>query len=210
MNNATVDAGCDNLFIGEVRSLPPSYCHIGWSRQFDADGYTHSSLQPLCLGITGQDCQVTHVVVSGDNCQAIAQAAGTTYDIILANNPNVNSQCTNIYPGEVIPFPMSGCLKCSSYCILIGRFNVAGVVHRGRHHCHFDGLRLGRGRVFYVAVDIMGFRCGWEYTAFFLVRSVSTACGACELPARKLHSALGIPLRLRSPGHWCIGDGFYF
>ena len=59
------------------------------------------SLQSLCLGITGQDCEVTHVVVSGDNCEAIAQAAGTTYDIILANNPNVNSACTNIYPGEV-------------------------------------------------------------------------------------------------------------
>ncbi|KAM5538366.1 hypothetical protein V8D89_007968 [Ganoderma adspersum] len=74
VNNATIDAACDDLFIGE----------------------------PLCLGITGQDCEVTHVVVSGDNCQAIAQAAGTTYDILLANNPNVNSECSNIYPGEVL------------------------------------------------------------------------------------------------------------
>ncbi|KAI1792003.1 hypothetical protein LXA43DRAFT_371310 [Ganoderma leucocontextum] len=74
VNNATVDASCDNLFIGE----------------------------PLCLGIVGQDCEVTHVVASGDDCQAIAQAAGTTYDIILANNPNVNSLCSNIYPGEVL------------------------------------------------------------------------------------------------------------
>ena len=43
-----------------------------------------------------------HVVAEGDNCEAIAQAAGTTTDILLANNPNVDSQCTNIYPGEVL------------------------------------------------------------------------------------------------------------
>ncbi len=45
---------------------------------------------------------MTHVVAaSGDSCESIAQGAGTTKDIILANNPNVNSLCTNIYPGEV-------------------------------------------------------------------------------------------------------------
>ena len=189
MNNATIDAGCDNLFIGEVLVFDHEYPTV-------PDAHMYLSPQPLCLGITGQDCQVTHVVVSGDNCQAIAQAAGTTYDLILANNPNVNSECTNIYPGEVIPFPMSGYLKCSSYCILIGRLNVAGVVHCGRHHRHFDGLRLGRGRVFYAVVDIMGFRCEWEYTAVFLVRSIQTACGTCELPARRLYSALDTPSEL--------------
>ena len=94
MNNATIDAGCDNLFIGEVLVFPHEYLIV-------PDAHMYLSLQPLCLGITGQDCQVTHVVVSGDNCQAIAQAAGTTYDLILAHNPNVNSECTNIYPGEV-------------------------------------------------------------------------------------------------------------
>lgn len=65
------------------------------------DVYNTSSLQPLCLGIVGQDCQVTHVVASGDTCEAIAEASGTTFDIILANNPNVDSDCSNIHPGEV-------------------------------------------------------------------------------------------------------------
>ncbi|RPD54489.1 hypothetical protein L226DRAFT_276516 [Lentinus tigrinus ALCF2SS1-7] len=74
VNADKIDPLCDNLFIGEA----------------------------LCLGIRGQDCQVTHVVESGDNCAAIAQTAGTTLDILLANNPNVDSQCSNIYPGEVL------------------------------------------------------------------------------------------------------------
>ncbi|KAI0801502.1 hypothetical protein C8Q74DRAFT_496912 [Fomes fomentarius] len=74
VNKNKIDPACDNLFIGEV----------------------------LCLGIRGQDCQVVHVVQLGDTCEAIAQAAGTTLDILFANNPNVASDCTNIYTGEVL------------------------------------------------------------------------------------------------------------
>ncbi|KAI0696864.1 hypothetical protein C8T65DRAFT_663044 [Cerioporus squamosus] len=74
VNKDKIDPACDNLFVGEV----------------------------LCLGIRGQDCQVTHVVQAGDSCEAIAESTGTTFDIILANNPNVDSQCSNIYPGEVL------------------------------------------------------------------------------------------------------------
>ena len=111
---------------------------------------------------------MTHVVVSGDSCSSIAQIAGTTVDIILANNPNVNSECTNIYPGEVITLTISGYLECSSYCILIGGFNVAGVVHRGRHHRHFDGLRLGRGRVFYAVVGYNGLSVRMGICCIFL------------------------------------------
>ena len=55
----------------------------------------------LCLGITGQDCDVVSVVASGDSCTTIADAAGIPLSTLLNNNPNVNSQCSNIYPGEV-------------------------------------------------------------------------------------------------------------
>ncbi|ETW84919.1 hypothetical protein HETIRDRAFT_18523, partial [Heterobasidion irregulare TC 32-1] len=46
----------------------------------------------LCLGVVGQDCATTHTVVSGDFCASIAGAAST----LLANNPNVSSDCSNI------------------------------------------------------------------------------------------------------------------
>ncbi|TBU40699.1 hypothetical protein BD309DRAFT_328569 [Dichomitus squalens] len=74
VNNATINADCTNLFPGEE----------------------------LCLGIVGQDCEVTHVVADGDTCESIVEAAGTTFDILLENNPNVDSECTNIHPGEVL------------------------------------------------------------------------------------------------------------
>ena len=38
---------------------------------------------------------------SGDALSSIAQLADTTLDILLANNPNVNSDCTNLQIGEV-------------------------------------------------------------------------------------------------------------
>ena len=53
------------------------------------------------MGVVGQDCTTTHTVVSGDLCTSIASAAGIDASTLLANNPNVNSDCSNIYPDEV-------------------------------------------------------------------------------------------------------------
>ncbi|KAF8876147.1 hypothetical protein BD779DRAFT_1677899 [Infundibulicybe gibba] len=72
--NPQVDALCDNLFVGEV----------------------------LCLGLVGKDCQNTHIVQSGEGCNAITAGAGITFGILRTNNPNVDANCTNIYPGEVL------------------------------------------------------------------------------------------------------------
>ena len=90
-NSGIINAGCTNLFPGEVNRLQKSFQPL----------CLRSPLQVLCLGIVGQDCQVTHVVATGDTCQSIAVAANTTVAILLENNPNVNSQCSNIHPGEV-------------------------------------------------------------------------------------------------------------
>ncbi|THH13529.1 hypothetical protein EW146_g6705 [Bondarzewia mesenterica] len=74
VNQNKIDAACDNLAVGE----------------------------PLCLGVVGQDCNTTHVVQSGDFCVSIADGAGIPISTLLTNNPNVNSDCSNIYPNEVL------------------------------------------------------------------------------------------------------------
>ncbi|KAG1727104.1 hypothetical protein EDB19DRAFT_1929872 [Suillus lakei] len=74
VNSDILNPACDNLFVGEV----------------------------LCLGITGQDCNVTHVMQTGDTCYSVATAAGIPINTLLTNNPNVNTICTNVYPGEVL------------------------------------------------------------------------------------------------------------
>ncbi|KAH0578853.1 hypothetical protein H2248_003045 [Termitomyces sp. 'cryptogamus'] len=64
-----------------------------------------SGLQPgqvLCLGFEGQDCSTVQVVVAGDTCSKIATSANVPLATLLANNPNVNAACTNIYVGEVL------------------------------------------------------------------------------------------------------------
>ena len=58
-------------------------------------------VQVLCLGITGQDCTTTYVVQTGNNCVGIADTYSITQTTLLANNPNVNQNCTNLYPDEV-------------------------------------------------------------------------------------------------------------
>ncbi|KAG1798630.1 uncharacterized protein HD556DRAFT_1440329 [Suillus plorans] len=73
-NEGTIDPGCDNLFIGQI----------------------------ICLGLSGQDCDVTHVMGAGDTCQSVADAAGIPISTLLTNNPNVNSNCDNVYTGEVL------------------------------------------------------------------------------------------------------------
>ncbi|KAG7441620.1 uncharacterized protein BT62DRAFT_476262 [Guyanagaster necrorhizus] len=72
--NTYIDERCTNLVLGQV----------------------------LCLGIVDKDCTETYVMASGDHCATIAVAENTTYDVILANNPNVDSTCDNLYPGEVL------------------------------------------------------------------------------------------------------------
>ncbi|EMD32344.1 hypothetical protein CERSUDRAFT_87995 [Gelatoporia subvermispora B] len=72
--NPDIDAGCDNLFPGTI----------------------------ICLGIAGEDCETIHVVQPGDFCAEIADEAGIPISTLLANNPNVNANCTNIDVGEVL------------------------------------------------------------------------------------------------------------
>ncbi|KAI0003810.1 hypothetical protein BJV74DRAFT_764107 [Russula compacta] len=73
VNKGVIDPLCDNLSVGEV----------------------------LCLGLVGQDCSTVTVLHAGDSCSAIADAAGIPVTTLLSNNPNVFSNCTNIYPNEV-------------------------------------------------------------------------------------------------------------
>ncbi|KAK0455686.1 uncharacterized protein EV420DRAFT_1272111 [Desarmillaria tabescens] len=72
--NTVIDAACDNLQVGQV----------------------------LCLGIIGQDCNETVVVMSGDTCSSIAQANDIDLSILLVNNRNVNAACTNLLVDTVL------------------------------------------------------------------------------------------------------------
>lgn len=64
-----------------------------------------SNLTPgstICLGYQGEDCTTTYVVKSGDTCDEVSSVAGINSTILWANNPQIDSQCSNIYIGEVL------------------------------------------------------------------------------------------------------------
>ncbi|TFK47440.1 hypothetical protein OE88DRAFT_1666228 [Heliocybe sulcata] len=74
VNQNRIDADCANLALGE----------------------------PLCLGIVGQDCGSVHVFYSNDSCTNVMDSTGVSLSTLLANNPNVDAGCTNVYPDEVL------------------------------------------------------------------------------------------------------------
>lgn len=88
-----------------------------------------TSLQELCLGIQGQDCSTVIVIQSGDLCTSIAQNAGIPLSTLLSNNPNVNSDCSNIYPGEVSTAPCGAVLPNHSTCFEKAHVFSTGPLH---------------------------------------------------------------------------------
>lgn len=67
---------------------------------------TCSNLEPgenLCLGTTGEDCTDTYVIKDTDTCETIlGQFPAVNSTILAQNNPNIDSDCSNIYTGEVL------------------------------------------------------------------------------------------------------------
>ncbi|KIJ09785.1 hypothetical protein PAXINDRAFT_157809 [Paxillus involutus ATCC 200175] len=88
VNPGVIGQGCQNLYIGEI----------------------------LCLGLTGQDCQTTYVARFGQTCVDIADAYNISKSTILANNPNLEQNCANLYADEVLPYQT--CNDCSALLIV--------------------------------------------------------------------------------------------
>jgi hypothetical protein len=66
---------------------------------------TCSNLVPgenICLGTTGEDCTETYVIQNADSCASILTQFSLNSTILAQNNPNIDSDCDNIYPGEVL------------------------------------------------------------------------------------------------------------
>ncbi|KIK63952.1 hypothetical protein GYMLUDRAFT_424889 [Collybiopsis luxurians FD-317 M1] len=64
-----------------------------------------TNLQPgttICLGYEGQDCSTTYVVQAQDTCDLITNSYNINSTLLYGNNPQINSDCTNIYVGEVL------------------------------------------------------------------------------------------------------------
>lgn len=64
-----------------------------------------SNLEPganICLGYENEDCSTTYVVQAKDTCEQINADHSIDFTTLLANNPQINDNCDNIYVGEVL------------------------------------------------------------------------------------------------------------
>ncbi|KAI0290934.1 hypothetical protein B0F90DRAFT_1651662, partial [Multifurca ochricompacta] len=57
--------------------------------------------QILCLGNSAKDCTSTHIVKPNDDCNIVSSAYHINSTILLLNNPQLYSNCSNLYIGEV-------------------------------------------------------------------------------------------------------------
>ncbi|KAJ7101684.1 hypothetical protein C8R44DRAFT_532853, partial [Mycena epipterygia] len=76
--NPAINSGCTNLQVGET------LCVSGGSTG------------------TGDTCSQTYTVASGDTCAAIESKTGVSDAQLHAQNPTINSDCTNLQVGETL------------------------------------------------------------------------------------------------------------
>ncbi|KAF7346923.1 hypothetical protein MVEN_01444700 [Mycena venus] len=80
--NPAINSGCTNLQIGET------LCISGGSGSTGGGG--------------GGSCSQTYTVVSGDTCAVIESKTGVSDSQLHAQNPSINSACTNLQVGETL------------------------------------------------------------------------------------------------------------
>ncbi|KAF9002303.1 hypothetical protein BDQ17DRAFT_1357251 [Cyathus striatus] len=85
VNAGIINADCTNLFVGEVKFTLPTFVN-----------------RPVLGSRMTRLHQVLVVQPTGDSYFSIATDTGISVDTLVANNPNVNADCTNIHPGEVL------------------------------------------------------------------------------------------------------------
>ena len=99
--NPSIDAACDNLIPNLWYCVHPTY---DWNVTLSDGGSTPSSTTvappgPTPTGTTGQ-CYKWHLIVSGDNCALLQATLGVTMTQLVAWNPNLKADCSNLLLGE--------------------------------------------------------------------------------------------------------------
>ena len=91
--NRTIDAGCTNLHAGDILTIPAPA----------AGSTTTTGGGPTATPRPGG--AKTYTVQAGDTCGAIAASYGVDLAKLLAANPAINANCTNLAPGQTVNIP---------------------------------------------------------------------------------------------------------
>ncbi|TFY82349.1 hypothetical protein EWM64_g1667 [Hericium alpestre] len=103
--SASVQSNCDRFYAVNSGDTCDSIAAQQHVPTFQLQTVNSGTIDAACDNLfpgEGEDCETTYVVQSGDTCVAISSANNISLATLLANNPNVNSDCTNIGVGEVL------------------------------------------------------------------------------------------------------------
>ncbi|MBI5949227.1 MAG: LysM peptidoglycan-binding domain-containing protein [Chloroflexi bacterium] len=92
--NRTIDAGCTNLHAGDILTIPAP-----------ASGATTTTNGSGPTATPRPGGAKTYKVQSGDTCGAIAASYGVDLAKLLAANPTINANCTNLAAGQTVNIP---------------------------------------------------------------------------------------------------------
>lgn len=84
---------CTNLQLGQIICVPVA--------------------SPITITASPQ-CTSSHTVQSSDGCSMIGTLFGVPRSVIIANNPNVDAACDNIFPGQVLCVPIGVTLNSTN------------------------------------------------------------------------------------------------
>jgi LysM repeat protein len=118
--NPSIDAGCTNLVPDLWYCVHPTY---DWNVTTSGDGTTPSSTTipppgPTPTGTTKQ-CYKWHTIVKDDNCALLQNTLGVTMAQLMAWNPDLKADCTNLILGDAYcvqgpPLPSTSTTTTSS------------------------------------------------------------------------------------------------
>ena len=91
--NRTIDANCTNLHAGDILTIPAPV----------SGATTTSGTGPTSTPRPGG--ARTYKVVPGDTCGAIAASFAVELPKLLAANPAINADCTNLAAGQTVNIP---------------------------------------------------------------------------------------------------------
>ncbi len=92
--NRTIDANCSNLHAGDILTIPAPTA--GSTTTTGGTGPTPTPRPGAAK---------TYKVQSGDTCGAIAARYGVELSKLLAANPTINADCTNLGAGQTVNIP---------------------------------------------------------------------------------------------------------
>ena len=101
--NTEIEIAKHTKKITEPKAVPTAYLEPDMKIYQASDG-TEISQSELIKDIEEPN-ETTYSVREGETCNTIAEKIGTTVNLILQSNPQLNNDCTNLKEGDILAIP---------------------------------------------------------------------------------------------------------